>query len=87
MTKVFLLNANQQPLYPIRISLARILLSQGKATVFRRYPFTIILKETFSHPKLGQLEFKMQPSGKTPPMIGQKLNIIDVGRFSKRGNK
>jgi RRXRR protein len=44
MTKVFILDADKQPLYPIRISHARLLLSQGKAAVFQRYPFTIILK-------------------------------------------
>ncbi len=59
MTKVFILDANQQPLYPVRISHARLLLSQGKATVFQRYPFTIILKESLSHLKLEQLGFKI----------------------------
>ncbi|MEH2287357.1 MAG: RRXRR domain-containing protein [Nostoc sp.] len=61
MTKVFILDANQQPLYPVRISRARLLLSQGKATVFQRYPFTIILKESLSHLKLEQLGFKIHP--------------------------
>jgi hypothetical protein len=41
MTKVFILDANQQPLYPVRISRARLLLLQGKASIFQRYPFTI----------------------------------------------
>ncbi|MEH1878675.1 RRXRR domain-containing protein [Nostoc sp.] len=49
MTKVFILDANQQPLYPVGISRARLLLSQGKVSVFQRYPFTIILKESLSH--------------------------------------
>ena len=61
MTKVFILDANKQPLYPVRISHARLLLSQGKATVFQRYPFTIILKESLSHLKLEQLGFKIHP--------------------------
>lgn len=77
MTRVFLLDANQQPLYPIRISLARILLSQGKATVFRRYPFTIILKQSLTHPKLEQLGFKIHPGSKTPStaLRNSKLKI------------
>ena len=62
MTKVFILDANQQPLYPVRISRARLLLSQGKATVFQRYPFTSILKESLSNLKLEQLGFKIHPS-------------------------
>ncbi|MBD2677668.1 MULTISPECIES: RRXRR domain-containing protein [Nostoc] len=65
MSKVLILDSNQQPLYPVRISRARLLLSQGKATVFQRYPFTIILKESFSHLKLEQLGFKIHPNVKT----------------------
>ncbi|MDZ7962994.1 MAG: RRXRR domain-containing protein [Aulosira sp. DedQUE10] len=61
MTKVFILDANKQPLYPIHISHARRLLSQGEAKVFRRYPFTIILKEALSNSKLEQLGFKIDP--------------------------
>ncbi|MEH2193466.1 MAG: RRXRR domain-containing protein [Nostoc sp.] len=62
MTKVLILDANQQPLYPVRISRARLLLSEGKAAVFQRYPFTIILKESLSNLKLEQLGFKLHPS-------------------------
>ncbi|HEY9799648.1 MAG TPA: RRXRR domain-containing protein [Leptolyngbyaceae cyanobacterium] len=58
MPKVLILDADRQPLYPVRISHARILLSQGKAAVFQRYPFTIILKETFSQPSLEKLGIK-----------------------------
>ncbi|MBD2691952.1 RRXRR domain-containing protein [Anabaena catenula] len=65
MTKVFLLDANQQPLSPVRISHARILLSQGKAAVFKRYPFTIILKESLNKIKVEQLSFRIHPGGKT----------------------
>jgi hypothetical protein len=61
MTKVFILDANKQPLYPIHISHARKLLSQGQAAVFRRYPFTIILKESLNHSGLEQLGFKIDP--------------------------
>lgn len=86
MTRVFLLDANQQPLYPVRISRARLLLSEGKAAVFQRYPFTIILKEALSHPKLEQLGFKVHPGGKTPNIRAKKLSI-DIDRFPKRGNK
>ncbi len=69
MTKVLILDANQQPLYPVRISRARLLLSQGKATVFQRYPFTIILKESLSHLTLEQLGFKIHPGVKTTSTI------------------
>ena len=48
MSKVFVLDTNKQPLNPIHPGRARMLLSQGKAAVFRRYPFTLILKEEAS---------------------------------------
>jgi len=43
--RVFVLNNQKQPLMPCRPARARRLLRSGKAAVFRRYPFTIILKE------------------------------------------
>jgi RRXRR protein len=64
MTRVFLLNADEQPLYPVRISHARILLSEGKAAVFKRYPFTIILKESLNQIKPEQQSFMIHPNGK-----------------------
>jgi hypothetical protein len=58
MPKVLILDADQKPLYPVRLSHARTLLSQGKASVFQRYPFTIILKESFSQLSLEKLGIK-----------------------------
>jgi RRXRR protein len=37
---VFVIDAKKQPLNPIRPGLARKLLTNGKAAVFRSYPFT-----------------------------------------------
>jgi len=42
---VFVLDTHRQPLDPCHEARARELLNKGKAAVFRRYPFTIILKE------------------------------------------
>lgn len=42
---VFVLDSNRKPLDPCHPARARKLLKAGKAAVFRRYPFTIILKE------------------------------------------
>lgn len=44
MSKVFVIDTNKKPLDPVHPGRARMLLNQGKAAVFRRYPFTIILK-------------------------------------------
>ena len=42
--KVFVLDTNKQPLQPTHPARARQLLKKGKAAVYRRYPFSIILK-------------------------------------------
>jgi hypothetical protein len=87
MTKVFIIDANKQPLYPVRISHARKLLSQGKAVVFQRYPFTIILTESLSQPKLEQLGFKINPDAKITSNVvtkGKKFNL-NVSLLPKRG--
>lgn len=65
MSKVFVLDTNKQPLNPIHPGRARMLLSQGKAAVFRRYPFTIILKKEVSNPKTEPLRIKIDPGAKT----------------------
>lgn len=43
--RVLVLDNLKQPLMPCRPARARALLREGKAAVFRRYPFTIILKD------------------------------------------
>jgi len=45
MQRVFVLDKNRQPLMPCAPARARELLRKGKAVVFRRYPFTLLLKE------------------------------------------
>jgi len=65
VSKVFVLDTNKQPLNPIYPGRARMLLSQGKAAVFRRYPFTVILKEEVANPKIESLRVKIDPGAKT----------------------
>lgn len=68
MQRVFVLNADQQPLSPCRPARARWLLTQHKAAVFRRYPFTIILKTQRTDPIVSPLQFKLDPGSKTTGM-------------------
>ena len=42
---VFVLVVNKKPLSPCHEAVARKLLKQGKAAIFRKYPLTIILKK------------------------------------------
>lgn len=65
MSKVFVLDTLQQPLNPIHPGRARMLLSQGKAAIFRCYPFTLILKEEVLKPKIEPLRVKIDPGAKT----------------------
>jgi len=45
MSKVFVIDQGFRPLDPVHPAQARQLLRSKKAAVFRRYPFTLILKE------------------------------------------
>lgn len=65
MSQVFVLDTNQQALTPVHPGRARLLLKQGKAAVYRRYPFTIILKQAIERPTLQPLRVKIDPGSKT----------------------
>ena len=65
MSKVFVLDTNKQALNPVHPGRARILLSTGKAAVFKRYPFTILLKEAVEQPRLEPLRLKLDPGSQT----------------------
>mgnify|MGYP001209479063 CR=1 FL=1 len=65
MSKVFVLATKKHPLNPVHPGYARLLLTQGKAAVFKRYPFTLILKEAIEQPDLHPLRIKLDPGSKT----------------------
>lgn len=65
MSKVFVLDTYQKPLNPVHPGRARLLLTQGKAAVFRRYPFTIILKIEVEQPQVEPLRIKLDPGSCT----------------------
>jgi len=56
--RVFVLDQNKRPLMPCHPARARELLNRGEAAVFRRFPFTVILKkQTTSEQQPQQLSF------------------------------
>src|SRR2546421_10132330 len=61
MSKVFVVDTNKQPLDPVHSGRARLLLKAGKAAVYRRFPFTLILKRAVAHPTLHPLHVKVDP--------------------------
>src|SRR5579859_7940454 len=65
MSKVFVIDTHKQPLDPIHPGRARILLSTGRAAVFKHYPFTIILKTTIEQPTVHLLRLKIDPGSQT----------------------
>jgi len=62
---VFVVDTEQRPLDPVHPGRARHLLTGGKAAVWRRYPFTIILKRAFPDVQTTPLRVKLDPGSKT----------------------
>jgi 5-methylcytosine-specific restriction endonuclease McrA len=62
---VFVLAQDKRPLSCTTSARARLLLSAGDAAVFRRYPFTIILKRPPSDGVIHPLRLKLDPGSKT----------------------
>ena len=65
MSNVFVIDAHKQPLNPVHPGRARLLLSSRRAAVFRRYPFTIILKVEVAQSQTQPLRIKIDPGSKT----------------------
>jgi len=65
MSHVFVVDAHRKPLNPVHPGRARLLLTQGQAAVYRRYPFTIILKTALAAPSLPSLHLKIDPGART----------------------
>ena len=65
MSQVFVVDKERRPLAPCTPRRARLLLSECKASVLRRYPFTIILKESHATATPRPLRLKIYPASKT----------------------
>jgi len=65
MSNVFVVDTNRKPLNPIHSGYARLLLTQKKAAVLRRYPFTIVLKTAPQQPEVHPLRLKIDPGSQT----------------------
>jgi 5-methylcytosine-specific restriction endonuclease McrA len=65
MSTVFVLDNTKQSLNPVHPGRARLLLKQGKAAVYRRCPFTIMLTRAVEQPTLHPLRIKVDPGSQT----------------------
>ena len=64
MNCVFVLDSAKRPMTPCRPAQARRMLRDGKAAVFRRFPFTLILKETKPAAVVKPLSAKIDPGSR-----------------------
>ena len=83
--QVLVLDTNRKPLTPCTPGTARSLLKAGKAAVFRRFPFTIILKkEVKDVPQ--PLVLKLDPGSKTTGIALLKgSELIWAAELTHRG--
>jgi 5-methylcytosine-specific restriction endonuclease McrA len=65
MNYAFVLDTDKKPLTPCRPMRARQLLKGGKAAVFRRFPFTIILKAAKTNAVVAPVRVKIDPGATT----------------------
>ncbi len=64
MSKVFVIDSEKRPLDPVHPAQARQLLRNKKAAVYRQFPFTLILKESWSEAPVQALRLKIDPGAK-----------------------
>ncbi|EFH88804.1 RNA-guided endonuclease IscB [Ktedonobacter racemifer] len=90
MSHVFVIDANKQPLNPVHPARARVLLSQGKAAVLKRFPFTIILNVAIDAPVVEELRIKIDPGSKTTGIAlvnDQSGEVVFAAELHHRGAK
>jgi len=88
MSFVFVIDTNKQPLSPVHPGYARLLLSQGKAAVLKRYPFTIVLKTSVEQPQGQPLRIKLDPGSRTTGIAlvdDQSGKVLFAAELSHRG--
>lgn len=90
MSKVFVLDTKKRPLVPTHPARARQLLKKGKAAVYRRYPFTIILKYEISEPETQPLRLKIDPGSKRTGLAivkDQTGEVVFAAEIQHRGEE
>ncbi|MEN8215090.1 MAG: RNA-guided endonuclease IscB [Pseudomonadota bacterium] len=91
MQRVFVLDCEKKPLMPCHPARARELLNKGRAAVYKRYPFTIILKDRVGG-DVQPVELKFDPGSKTTgiALVGQferGQEIVFGANLNHRGQK
>ena len=90
MSKVFVVDTTKQPLDPVHPGHARLLLKQGKAAVYRRFPFTLILKHAVVSPTLHPLRVKIDPGSNTTGLAilnDASCEVVWAAELTHRGQQ
>ena len=87
MSKVAVLDTEKRVLEPCHPAVARRLLREGKAAVFKRYPFTIILKRVVVEPTTDGYTLSIDPGSKCTGMAitDTDNNIVALFELHHRG--
>jgi 5-methylcytosine-specific restriction endonuclease McrA len=87
--RVFVLDRNRKPLDPCSPARARYLLAKGRASVFRRFPFTIILKDrTAEESVIHPHRLKIDPGSKVTGVAvvaEQTARVVFAAEIEHRG--
>src|SRR6266581_1830239 len=90
MSKVFVLDLTKQPLNPVHPGRARLLLKQGQAAVYRRFPFTIMLTRAVERPSLQPLRLKVDPGSQTTGLAlvnDESSEVVWAAELTHRGEQ
>ena len=83
---VFVLSKDKTPLSPCHPARARKMLTQKRAAVFKRFPFTIILKEETATKKVQHHRLKIDPGAKkTGLALLQGEKVVWAAEVEHRG--
>ncbi len=88
MSKVLVIDTLKQPLDPIHPARARQLLRNGQAAVFRRFPFTVVLKKLSSNQTVQPLRIKIDPGAKVTGIAvvnDTSGEVVWAGELQHRG--
>jgi len=82
---VFVIDINKKPLSPCREAKARKLLKQGKAKIFKKFPFTIILNEAKETEENQEYRLKIDYGSKNTGLaILQNENVLWMAQIRHR---
>ena len=88
MSKVSVLDTHKNVLEPCHPAVARRLLREGQAAVYKRYPFTIILKREVETPKTTDYTLSIDPGSKCTGLAitDSENNIVACFELHHRGS-